>query len=149
MNITRKKIAKLFVDMVSHHIYDPNEDIWRNKINFYPRPVLAFGYCRCLCVCVCVCVCVSINHELVRTITHQLWNIHSFVSEQLYLVFVHIVHDKHPYPILSHVLFCWNCPVLNRLYISVDIPHENTEIADSEANQINPLLCQKCLRQVT
>ena len=22
---------------------------------FYPRPVMAFGYCRCLRVCVCVC----------------------------------------------------------------------------------------------
>ena len=44
---------------------------------FYPRPVLAFGYCRCLrvCVCVCVyvcvCVCVSVNHELVQVIIHQ------------------------------------------------------------------------------
>ena len=30
---------------------------------FYPRPVLAFGYCHrlCLCVCPCVCVCVSIT----------------------------------------------------------------------------------------
>ena len=36
---------------------------------FYPRPVLAFGYCRCLRVCVCVCL--SVNHELVRTITRQ------------------------------------------------------------------------------
>ena len=27
---------------------------------FYPRPVLAFGYCRCLRLCVCVCVCVSV-----------------------------------------------------------------------------------------
>ena len=39
----------------------------------YPRPVMAFGYCRCLrlsvCVCVCVCVCVSVNHQFVRTIT--------------------------------------------------------------------------------
>ena len=23
---------------------------------FYPRPVLASGYCRCLCLCVCVCL---------------------------------------------------------------------------------------------
>ena len=33
-------------------------------IFYYPRPVMAFGYCRCLrlsvCVCVCVCVCPSI-----------------------------------------------------------------------------------------
>ena len=38
---------------------------------FYPRPVLAFGYCRCLRVYVCVCVCVSVNHELVQAIIHQ------------------------------------------------------------------------------
>ena len=37
--------------------------------HFYPRPVLAFGYCRCLRVCVCVCL--SVNHQLVRAITHQ------------------------------------------------------------------------------
>ena len=31
-------------------------------INFYPRPVLDFGYCRCLrhCLCVFVCVCVYV-----------------------------------------------------------------------------------------
>ena len=28
---------------------------------FYPRPVLAFGYCRCLRLCVCLSVCVSIT----------------------------------------------------------------------------------------
>ena len=27
---------------------------------YYPRPVLAFGYCRCLRLCVCVCVCLSV-----------------------------------------------------------------------------------------
>ena len=41
----------------------------QNGPHFYPRPVLAFGYCRCLRVCVCVCL--SVNHELVRTITRQ------------------------------------------------------------------------------
>ena len=39
--------------------------------NFYPRPVLAFGYCRCLRLSVCVSVCVCINHLLVRAITHH------------------------------------------------------------------------------
>ena len=38
---------------------------------FYPRPVLAFGYCRCLrlsvCLSVCPSVCVSVNPE------HQIW----------------------------------------------------------------------------
>ena len=35
--------------------------------SFYPRPILAFGYCRCLRLCVYVCLCV--NHEFVRAIT--------------------------------------------------------------------------------
>ena len=38
---------------------------------FYPRPVLAFGYCRCLRLSVCVCVRPGVNHELVRAITHH------------------------------------------------------------------------------
>ena len=38
---------------------------------FYPRPVLAFGYCRCLRLSVCVSVCVCGNHMLVRAITHH------------------------------------------------------------------------------
>ena len=35
---------------------------------FYPRPVLAFGYCHrlrlCVCVSVCVCVCQSVRQSL-------------------------------------------------------------------------------------
>ena len=46
-------------------------------IPFYPRPVLAFGYCRCLRVCVCVCVCLSVNHQLVRAVTHQPFKLES------------------------------------------------------------------------
>ena len=38
---------------------------------FYPRPVLAFGYCRCLRLSVCVCVRPCVNYELVRAITHH------------------------------------------------------------------------------
>ena len=49
--------------------------------DFYPRPVLAFGYCRCLRLCVCVCVCLSVclcvNHLLVRTITRDLFKLGS------------------------------------------------------------------------
>ena len=46
-------------------------DMYWGMFFFYPRPVLAFGYCRCLRVCVCMCVRVSVNHEFVRAITHQ------------------------------------------------------------------------------
>ena len=42
-----------------------------NLVHFYPRPVLAFGYCRCLRLSVCVCVRPCVNHELVRAITHD------------------------------------------------------------------------------
>ena len=40
-------------------------------IDFYPRPVLAFGYCRCLRLSVCPSVRVCGNHLLVRAITHH------------------------------------------------------------------------------
>ena len=49
--------------------------IIRIPLDFYPRPVLAFGYCRCLRVCVCVCL--SVNHQLVRAITHQPFKLES------------------------------------------------------------------------
>ena len=42
-----------------------------SPIHFYPRPALAFGYCRCLRLSVCVSVCVCGNHMLVRAITHH------------------------------------------------------------------------------
>ena len=38
---------------------------------FYPRPVLAFGYCRCLRLSVCPSVRPCVNHEFVRAITHH------------------------------------------------------------------------------
>ena len=40
---------------------------------FYPRPVLAFGYCPCLRMCVCL----SVNHQLVCAITHQPFKLES------------------------------------------------------------------------
>ena len=42
---------------------------------FYPRPVLAFGYCRCLRLCVCVCL--SVNHVFVRAITRDPFELRS------------------------------------------------------------------------
>ena len=44
-------------------IYDEN-GIFIRLICFYPRPVLAFGYCRCLRLCVCVSVCPYVCQSL-------------------------------------------------------------------------------------
>ena len=49
----------VFVVVVKSHL--------KNCTRFYPRPVLAFGYCRCLRLCVSLCV----NHLLVRAITRD------------------------------------------------------------------------------
>ena len=35
------------------------------QFNFYPRPVMAFGYCRCLRLSVCVYVCVCVRQSCV------------------------------------------------------------------------------------
>ena len=58
--------------------------LFKTLFRFYPRPVLAFGYCRCrrLCVCVSVCPCVCVNHGLVRTITHHSFKLESPKLEQ-------------------------------------------------------------------
>ena len=34
--------------------------LYQHAKGFYPRPVLAFGYCRCLRLCVCLSVCLSV-----------------------------------------------------------------------------------------
>ena len=47
--------------------YDFEENLPKSTFpnsNFYPRPVLAFGYCRCLRVCVCLSVCPSVCQSL-------------------------------------------------------------------------------------
>ena len=47
------------------HMYSKfNDDIF---VRFYPRPVLASGYCRCLHLCVSLCA----NHLFVRMITQD------------------------------------------------------------------------------
>ena len=51
----------MFSNMSSKHILQDDEtldDMLMFLCCFYPRPVLAFGYCRCLRLSVCVSVCV-------------------------------------------------------------------------------------------
>ena len=80
---SKVKVTKVKTNFVQIWTFpDDNSNSWNPKLDlkwcttlqevfccFYPRPVLAFGYCRCLRVCVCVRV--SVSHEFIRAITHQ------------------------------------------------------------------------------
>ena len=44
---------------------------WAQSVDFYPRPVLAFGYCHCQHQPVSVYVCPCVNPEFVQLITHS------------------------------------------------------------------------------
>ena len=68
----------LFAVVCQHAALHPYTNVWqiftkRNPAlcDFFPRPVLAFGYCRCLRLSVCPSVRPCVNHELVRAITHH------------------------------------------------------------------------------
>ena len=55
-------IMKSYHDMVDR--IPPKRILWpwnQCDSHFYPRPVLAFGYCRCLRLSVCVSVCAAIT----------------------------------------------------------------------------------------
>ena len=80
-NISQNPSAKKKLCCVSD-IYGETKNIISRSLygyDYYPRPVLAFGYCHRLrlYVCPCVRVCVCINHLLVRTITHQPFKLES------------------------------------------------------------------------
>ena len=55
-----------------------------SSFHFYPRPVLAFRYCRCLRLCVCLSVCLCINHLLVHAITRDPFKLGSPNLDQRY-----------------------------------------------------------------
>ena len=72
--------------------------------HFYPRPVLAFGYCRCLRLCVCPCVCQSVC---------QSWPVQARITKfgpkmQKTMVKVPIVlRDNWPWPSRSNLTWKW------------------------------------------
>ena len=103
---------------------------------FYPRPVLAFGYCRCLrlCVCVSVCPCVCVcqsracphdNSPLVQT------RITKFGTKvQKTLVKVPIVFgDDRPWPSRSNLTWksnftsFWACPPITHQAFKLESPN--------------------------
>ena len=112
--------------------------------SFYPRPVLAFGYCRCLrlCVCVCLSVCLCVNHLLVRAIT---WDppVQARIAKfgpkiQKTLVKVPIVLGGHwPWPSKSNLSSkseftpFWACPDHNSLPIQARITKFGPEVENS------------------
>ena len=53
----------MFLELtVTNHnfIAELQKALFSDKLHFYPRPVLAFGYCHRLRLCVCPCVCQSL-----------------------------------------------------------------------------------------
>ena len=85
-------------------------------LSFYPRTVLASGYCRCLCLCVCV----SITCLLVCTITRHLFKLGSpnlvQRSKTPWLRFTIVLGDNWPWPSRSNLTSnskltpFWACP---------------------------------------
>ena len=56
------KIGRLLPLLSFLHFYLTNKTSCRlRRPSFYPRPVLAFGYCRCLRLSVCTSVCAVIT----------------------------------------------------------------------------------------
>ena len=81
-----------------------------NSSFYYPRPILAIGYCRCLHLCVCVPVCVSVCAKWLATIGK--WITEIIVTP---LISVH----SYIQPTLSQIisscsaqLVCPNCPTV-------------------------------------
>ena len=59
-------------------------DFWYSflQTHYWFLPEASFGLRvlslpACVCVCVCVCVCLSVNHQLVRAVTHQPFKLES------------------------------------------------------------------------
>ena len=106
----------------------------------YPRPVLAFGYCRCLrlCVCVCLSVCQSLACPRDNSGPVQA-RIAKFVPKmQKTLVKVPIVLGGNwPWPSRSNLTSkseftqFWTCPDHNSLPIQARITKFGPEVENS------------------
>ena len=91
------------------------------------------------CVCVCVCVCLSVNHQLVRAITHQPFKLESPNLDQRW---------KRPW--LRSLLFCGTIDVELQGQIelkSQNLPHFELVRAKShhQLKSVFPNLGQKCI----
>ena len=91
------------------------------------------------CVCVCVCVCLSVNHQLVRAITHQPFKLESPNLDQRW---------KRPW--LRSLLFCGTIDLELQGQIelkSQNLPHFELVRAKShhQLKSVFPNLGQKCI----
>ena len=91
------------------------------------------------CVCVCVCVCLSVNHQLVRAITHQPFKLESPNLDQRW---------KRPW--LRSLLFCGTIDLELQGQIelkSQNFPHFELVRAKShhQLKSVFPNLGQKCI----
>ena len=51
------------------------------QMDFYPRPICAFGHCHCLCMCVHVCVCVSVVYQSLACPHDNLWPVEARITK--------------------------------------------------------------------
>ena len=110
---------------------------------WYPRPVLAFGYCHRLGLLVCVSVCVCVNHKLVRTITHRPFKLGS-PNMQSSLVWVSIVFgDDRPWPSKSNLTWKSN-------FTSFwDCSHHNSSAVQARITNFGPKLILALLESLS
>ena len=112
-----------------------------NFNHFYPRPVLAFGYCHCLRLCVCVSVCLCVNQLLVRAITRDPFKLGSPNLDQRckrpWLRSLFILGGNRPWPSRSNLTSkleftpFWACPDHNSLPIQARITKFGPEVENS------------------
>ena len=103
-------------------------EAWYSQLLFYPRPVLAFGYCRCLrlCVCVSVCSCVRVcvcqsracPHDNSPLVQARITKFGTKVQKTLVKVPI-VLGDDRPWPSRSNLTWksnftsFWACPPHN------------------------------------
>ena len=74
------------------------------EVYFYPRPVLAFGYCRCLRLCLCQSVCQSLAcpHDISRPVQARITKFGPKVQNNLVKVPIVLWSDR-PWPSKSNL----------------------------------------------